>query len=73
MNNTRIVVITTIIVLTISLIVWIRTNQFRFDLRGVLPFLGGSREGTPFFDFAALAVVLITCWGMWRLFQNRGN
>ena len=61
-------IVTIIVIAFGALIVWIGTDSEISHLAEVLPFLGGHEVGL--YDWAGLAVLVITAWGIGRLFSN---
>ena len=66
----RLVLITTIIVMSAALITWIRADE-DFPIAHVLPFMGGDDPGV--YDVGALVVIGITIWGITRLSSPSGE
>ena len=57
-----------ITLVTAALILWVREGA-TFPIVHVLPFCGGHAPGI--YDLAAVIMLGITLWGIWRLFRTR--
>jgi hypothetical protein len=68
--NSKIILITIILVLTFAALVWIRSDGlYDFDIRTALPFMGG-RRGIGAYDWAGIALLAISLWGLGRLLRR---
>jgi len=68
--NSKIILITIIVILTLAALVWIRSDGiYDFDVRSALPFMGG-RRGISAYDWAGIALLAISLWGLSRLLHR---
>jgi hypothetical protein len=67
----RSAIITIIIIAFGAVILWIASDAQIGHLAEVLPFISGRDVGL--YDWAGLAVLLITAWGIARLLRRRDN
>ena len=70
MNIARIVYLTLVILIAAALINFARGGE-GFHIAKVLPFASGETPGI--YDWAGIAIVLITLWGIQRLRRNRNS
>jgi len=68
--NSKIITITIIVILTCAALIWIRSDGlYDFDIRTVLPFMGGRRD-IGAYDWGGLALVGLGLWGIGRLLHR---
>jgi hypothetical protein len=57
-----------LLILTFSLISWLRSGVFEGHILETLPFLGGKPAGP--YDLACIGCILIFIWGLNRLYGS---
>ena len=68
--NSKLILVTIIVILTFAALIWIRSDgAYDFDIRTVLPFMGGRRD-IGAYDWAGIALLAISLWGLSRLLHR---